>query len=414
MQICRLCKNKTKEFLNLGETPLPEEFRTVNELTKPVKKYPLSLVFCMKCKHVQLGHKMDAEIIYKQNYFYDYSITKTGQKHWRELAENIFKTYQLIASDLIVDIGSNTGVLLTEFKKLGTRILGVDPSPRPVKLARQRGIQTINKFFSAKIARKIYEEFGKAKVITCTNTFDHVRDPEDVVSGIAMLLQNDGMCTIEMPYFAVFLKHLSHVVYHQQIDYIMLNPLVKFFNKYRLDIFDAQEIPFHGGSIRILICFQNAKPPGLAKRSGAGKSQRLKTLLKKEEQLFENYEEKLALFAKKIYKQRDDLTNLLAKLKKQGKKITAIGASAKGISLLNYCDIGSGTINCISEKSRLKIGRFTPSGIPIVSDIQMVSRKPDYTIILAWNFIDEVIKNILKKNKFYGKFIIPVPSIEIV
>lgn len=399
---CRICYGKTKKFLDLGKTPPPEEFRTKHELNKPINLYPLNLTYCLNCGHVQLGFKIPADVIYKKNYFYDYSITKTGFKHWQKLAQTIFKDYNLSQSDLILDIGSNTGTLLSIFKALGTKVLGIDPATKLVRIANKNGIPTINHYFSPHVARKIVKKEGQAKIIISTNTFDHVDDLDKFMEGVSLLLKNDGIFIIEVPYFLKMLKKLTHVVYHQQIDYMMLRPLIFFLKKYRLSIADAQQIPLHGGSIRIFVSPK------------AGQTERLKHAIRQELKLYKNWAQILWEFAGKVQKMRDNLTAVLKDFRKQRKIIVAVGASAKGITLLNYCHLGPEIIEFITEKSPLKIGRFTPSGIPIVSDNELLEKQPDYALLLAWNFQNEIVNNLRRYQKLGGKFIIPIPKMEII
>lgn len=396
---CRLCQGEVKKFLDLGKTPLPEEFRTQKELGKDVKKYPLNLVYCTSCGHVQLQVQVSPDIIYKKNYFYDYSLTKTGLKHWENLAKSIYQNH-LRRNDLVVDIGSNTGTLLSIFKYLGSKVLGVDPATRLVKIARRDEIPTINDYFTQQVAKNILKKYGQAKVITCTNTFDHVDDLKEFMKALVMLLRVEGTLIIEVPYFLKMLKNLSHIPYHQQIDYIYLKPLLPFLEKFGFEAFDAEKISFHGGSIRIFIGFKGCHI----------QSRRLKKLVN-EEQISNK---SLLKFAKNVLRQKNELTSLVKKLKRQSKTIAGVGASAKGITLLNYCGIGPSLIDFITEKSHLKIGHFTPSGIPIVSDNHLISRKPDYALILAWNFKDEILKNLNQFRKRGGKFIIPIPKIELI
>lgn len=401
---CRLCKGQVKKFLDLGQTPLPEEFRLKKDLKKPVTKYPLNLVSCVDCKHVQLGFIPPIDTIYKKNYFYDYSVTKRGKDHWYKLSKKIYKEYKLSKKDLVLDIGSNSGTLLSFFKQLGTKILGVDPATKLVQIARKKGVHTINDYFAIQVAKKIVKKHGRAKIITCNNTFDHVADLDIFMKGISIILANEGVFVIEVPYFLNMIKDLSHTPYHQQIDYLMIKPLIPFVSQFGLEITDLETIPMHGGSIRIFIYFKGTKKP----------TERFLQLIKEEEALLKNWNQVLENFAKSILKQRDSLKNFLKDIKVKHHKIAAVGASAKGINLLNYCNIGRETIKFITEKSPLKINRFTPSGIPIVSDEWLIKQKPDYALVLAWNFNDEIIKNLKQYKKSGGKFIIPIPKITVI
>lgn len=397
---CRICNSATKKFLDLGATHPPEEFRKKGELKKPIATFPLGLAYCVKCGQVQLSFEIPPDTMYKENYYYDYSLTKTGLKHWNQLAKLIYKKYKLKKSDLVVDIGSNTGMLLSIFKSLDLRILGVDPATNLVQIARKRGIPTINDYFSPQVAKKIVKKYGKAKVITCNNTFDHVDNLHHFMEGIATLMTDDGIFIAEVPYFKSLVKNLTHVVYHQQIDYLLVKPFAQLFNAFNTEIVDCKEVPFHGGSIRLYVGFKGKHKV----------NRRVTQFIKSEEALFKNREKVLKKFAEGVLKQRNDFGSLLKKLKKEGKSIAAVGASAKGNVLLFYSGIGRDVIDFLTEKSPLKIGRYTPSGIPVVADAELFKRQPDYAVLLAWNFKDEILKNLRSYTKNGGKFILPIPK----
>lgn len=395
---CRLCQGQMKKFLDLGKTSLPEEFRAKKELTLPVRKYPLNLAYCLRCFHIQLGDIVPADVIYKQHYYYDYSVTKTGLKHWRALARSLNKRFKLGKKDVVVDVGSNAGTLLSFFQRQGLTVLGVDPSIQPVRLAIKRGIPTINEYFTPGVAQKIVRKTGPVKLVTCTNTFDHVEDLAQFVKNVVTLLSKDGVFVIEVPYFPVMLRELTHVVYHQQIDYMTLKPLIRFFEPFNLEIFDCRLVSMHGGSARLFVGF----------RGRHRIEQSLRLLLSQEPILSEKV---LSHFAQKIFRQRNNLAVLVKRLRAQEKTVAAIGASAKGITLLNYCGLDHCDIGFITEKSPLKIGLFTPSKIPVVADDQLMIQKPHYAIVLAWNFQEEIIKNLKRNNSKKPRFIIPIPKI---
>lgn len=400
MKPCRICGGRIKQFLDIGETPPPEQFRTEAELKKKIITYPLGLAYCPRCGEVQLSFEIPPDTMYKENYFYDYSLTKTGLVHWNKLAILAYNTYKLKDNDLVVDIGSNTGTLLDIFKTLGLRIVGVDPATNLVDIARSRGIPTVNDYFTPSVASHIVKEHGKAKIITCNNTFDHVDDLHDFMNGIGILLDRKGVFIVEVPYFKNFLETINHVVYQQQIDYLLLKPFQKLFQKHKMEIVDAEEIPYHGGSIRLFVSFAgayNVKP-------------RVAELMKQEFKLFKNQPKALANFARKVFGQRDQLIAIVKKLKAQGKSIAAVGASAKGNVLLFYCGFGPETIDFITEKSPLKVGRYTPRGVPVVEDSELLRRQPDYALLLAWNFKEEITQNLQSYTKGGGKFILPIPK----
>lgn len=398
MQTCRLCNKHVKQFLNLGDMPLPEEFRSKGSLSNPVRRYPVGLSYCPSCHHVQLSNIVSVDLIYKKNYFYDYSVTQSGKSHWQNLSSEIVQKFRLTKYDLVVDIGSNTGTLLSIFKTQGFRILGVDPAQKLASIAKRNEIPTKVGYFTPSLARRIVKKWGNATVITATNVFDHVESLHEFVSAVTILLSPNGTFIIEVPYVPRMLLHHMHMPYLQQIDYMMITPLIPFFNAHNLKIIDAREISIHGGSVRLTVSWREKKPM----------TPRLMKLIAAEQKLLKNYPEKLVAYAKDVRIQIHALSNWVHLKKALGKHIAAVGASAKGITLLHYAGLGSNDIDFITEKSPLKIDRFTPTGIPIVSDATLLKQQPDYAIILAWNFIAEVKKNL---KAFTKTWVVPIPKL---
>jgi SAM-dependent methyltransferase len=401
---CRICHTKVIEFLNLGATHPPEEFRTKEELGKPIITYPLGLSYCPECGEVQLSHEIPPDIMYKQNYFYDYSNTKTGEKHWTEYAQLIYKKFNLKENDLVVDIGSNAGKLLDIFRGMGLKIQGVDPSPKLVKIARERNIPTIEDYFSPAVASEIVKKDGKASVITCNNVFDHVTDLYDYMKGITTLLKEDGVFIAEVPYFGTFFQTHNHVVYHQQIDYLLVKPFMKLFEANGMEFIDCEKVDYHGGSIRMFIAFKDKHKV----------SEHVQQFVKEEDELFKDRKKALDSFAKALLEQRDELTSTVKKLKAEGKTIGAVGMSAKGNVLMFYSGIGPESIDFVTDKSELKQGRYTPSGIPIVKEEELITRNPDYALLLAWNFKGELFDTFADYIKSGGKFFVPIPKMKFV
>ncbi len=403
MIACRLCKGRIKEFLNLGRVPLPEELRLRHDLDKPVIRYPLGLSYCLKCFHIQLSRPVDQDEIYKRNYFYDYSVTKTGFDHWNKLSGSLSKKYRLKRGDLVLDIGSNTGTLLSFFKKMGLKTLGVDPFSKAVAIARKKKIETMEDYFNLKTSQIITSKYGRAKLITCNNTFDHVEDIDEFMQSVQTVMDPLGALVIEVPYAVDMLQKHSHLPYHQQIDYMRLHPLIPFLRKYNLEITDCSHNELHGGTIRFEISFIGTKR--------VNKSVRL--FLKNEQFIEKNPKKIFTSFAQEFVASIHSLQSYLAILKKKGKRICGVGASAKGITLLNCAEIGADMIDFISEKSPLKVGRFTPTKIPIVTDSWLMKEKPDYALLLAWNFQKEIRQNLGQYQKQGGIFIIPIPRLKL-
>lgn len=390
------------KFLDLGFTPLADQFRRKDQLLEPETYYPLDVYICDSCGLVQLGHVVSPEILYRNDYPYESSTTATGKKHWNEFASSVVERFNLNNKDLVIDIGSNVGVLLSAFKDHGVRICGVDPAANIVRIAQENNIETICDFFNQDTVNEIISRHGHASVITATNVFAHVDDLFTFMKNIKDLLIEDGIFIFEAPYFGNLLKNLEYdTIYHEHLSYLSLKPLIRFFKKFNMEIFDLEFRDIHGGSFRVYVS-------GIAKYPVKGI---INELLEQEEKERIYSHNTLNNFAESVQQNRDELLWTLLSLKHENKKIVAVSAPAKGMTLLNYCKIGENILDFVTEKSKLKIGRFTPGlHIPVKSDESLLDEKPDYALLLAWNFADEIIKN----NSFFlkngGKFIIPLPK----
>lgn len=404
---CRLCASMhLKKFLDLGFTPPADSFLRREQLQEPETWYPLELMLCENCGFIQLGHVVSPEVLYRHDYPYESSITRSGQLHWNEFAATVTSRLGLGGDDLVVDIGSNVGVLLGAFRDNGARILGVDPASNIVRIAEKRGIETMNEFFGIEVARQIAAAKGKASVITGTNVFAHVNDLHTFMHAVALLLNEQGVFIFEAPYFVNLLKHLEYdTIYHEHLSYLSVKPLIGFFHGLGMEIFDVEERDIHGGSFRVYVSRRGRHPvsPVVAEMVRAEEAQGIYSM------------EVLNRFAEAVAKNRDDLIWLLRRLKHEGKKLAAVSAPAKGMTLLNYCRLGTETLDFVTEKSTLKIGRYTPgTHIPVRSDAALLEEMPDYALLLAWNFASEIMGNLAEYRERGGKFIIPIPTPTIV
>lgn len=394
------------QFLDLGFTPPADQFLRKEQLREPEIYYPLPVVMCSGCGLVQLSHVVSPEILYRHDYPYESSITRTGRNHWSEFANTTVKRLGLGPDDLVVDIGSNVGTLLEAFRAAGTRILGVDPASNIVRIAEKRGVETINEFFSADVARRIVSEQGNAAAITGTNVYAHVDDLAAFMGAIDILLTPNGVFIFEAPYLVNLINSLEYdTIYHEHLSYLSVKPLIAFVQRFGMEVFDIQERDIHGGSFRVFISRKGKMPisPVVAE------------FLAREEKMGLYDLARLEKFSAAVAKNREDLTWLLKSLKHEGKRICAVSAPAKGMTLLNYCRIGTDTLDFVTEKSTLKIGRFTPGAhIPVVPDDELLVQNPDYALLLAWNFAEEIMENLKDYRKGGGKFIIPIPYPRIV
>jgi len=403
---CRMCDSDNLElFLDLGFMPPADNFLTEKQLKGPEMYYPLTVNVCHKCGLIQLGYVVPADNLYNSNYPYESSTTKTGREHFFQMAQKICNRFNLKKESLVVDLGSNVGVLLQGFKNEGMTVVGVEPSVNIVRIAIENGIETIPSFFTMEAVDEILEKHGKVSVLTATNVFAHIDDLNDFMKTLDKSLSDDGIFVFEAPYFVNLLKNLEYdTIYHEHLSYISVKPIKTFFEKHGFEIFDIEEVIIHGGSLRVFV-------------SRKGKHEKSKIIekmigLEEEEKIYNI--ETLKKFADKVYKHRNELTSLLNELKNKGKRIVCVSAPAKGMTLMNYCNIDKSICDYVTEKSKMKIGKFTPgTHVPVVSDDIFHKDYPDYAVLLAWNFADEIIKNLSIFEQNGGKFIIPIPHVRI-
>ena len=302
-----------------------------------------------------------------------------------------------------MDIGSNVGVLLEGFKVLGLTIRGIDPAPNICAIAEKRGIPTLNNFFGKTAAEAVLGKEGRASVITGTNVFAHVGDLHAFMEAIRMLLHpKKGVFVIEAPHLLHLIRSLEYdTIYHEHLSYISIEPLLPFFARFDMEVIKVEQKDIHGGSVRIFVSAKGNYP--------VDKSVSMIVEMEQAEKLRDLAT--LSEFARKVEQNKADLTLLLHKLKAEGKRIAGVSAPAKGMTLLNYCHIDRQLLDYVTEKSKLKIGLYTPGGlIPVYPDSKLLEEQPDYALLLAWNFAEEIMRNNQEYRDRGGKFIIPIPS----
>ena len=404
---CRVCmQNTLKKVLTLGPTPLANAFLTEQQINIGEKFYPLDVYFCTNCHFLQLGHVVSPLLLF-QNYVYVSSTSKVFIKHFEQYAERVYKRLKLNAGSLVIDIGSNDGILLKPFKKLGTKVLGIEPAENIAEIARAEGIDTISEYFSKKLAHFVVKKYGKADAITANNVFAHIDDLDEVIEGLKILLKDNGVFVMEAPYLIDFLqKRYFDLVYHEHLSYWSVDALQTLFKRFNMTVFFVEKVAVHGGSIRVFV----KKEEGQFTVDKSVKQ----FLLKEGEMKLKDITTYLD-YAQKVYENKVKLLLLLEKLKSEGKTIAAYGAPAKGNTLLNFFGIGTETLDFVVDDSKFKQGLFTPGKhIPVVPSQQLYEKKPDYVLILAWNFAESIMKTHDKYKNEGGRFIIPVPKPRIV
>ncbi len=403
---CRVCGGKhLYPFLSLGAMPIPNGFLAEDEVGQKEPRYPLGVLVCEDCWLVQLTHVVPAEIMFK-NYLYIPSTSATMLSHFQSFAKDVVKQFSLDKGDLVIDIGSNDGTLLGYFKDQEMRVLGIDPASNLAQVARLKGIDTIDSFFSAAVAKEVRPKYGKAKIITATNVVAHIDDIHSLCDGVAELLDDDGVFIMEFPYLLDLLdKNEFDTIYHEHLSYFSITPLVHLFKMHDMQIIDVKKMSVHGGSIRVYVTKKQSTRQVQSSVQEFLQNEKLKKIDKRVA-----YDD----FARRVKVIKRDLVAFLKKLRGQGKRVVGYGAAAKGNVLLNYCDITTNLLDFVVDSISYKQGRYTPgTHIPIYPESRIEKEKPDYVLLLAWNFADEILKKQVSYREKGGQFIITIPYLRI-
>lgn len=402
---CRVCgSSKQKKYLDLGETPLANNFVSSVKLNNE-QYYPLNVVLCNDCYFSQLSIVVRPEIMFKE-YTFRSSISNTFTKHCNEFKQDIIEEFDLKKDQLIIDIASNDGTLLKHFKDV-CRVLGIEPSLNIAKLSSMSGIDTIEAFWSERIAEYIVDKYGKALIVSAFNVFAHVNNIHSFIKGVKKVLSKNGYFVLEFPHHLQLVRNNEFdTVYHEHLSYLLIKPLVRLFELYSMRIARVEEYDIHGGSVRLYV------------EHLEGKNRSDESLIKMLEFEMSSHLFKISTYSYfqdriKIYKH-----NFIAKInqiKIKGKIIAGYGASAKGSTLLNYCNLSNSDLVCIFDGTPEKQNKLTPgTNIPILPEDQLGIVKPDYLLLLAWNYADEIIEKTSEFKKHGGRYIVPLPSFRLI
>jgi predicted TPR repeat methyltransferase len=401
-----VCERQTVEqFLDLGRTALANKFLTREELSTCEPIYPLQVGFCHTCGHVQLTETVPPSAMF-EDYLYISSASDTLKAHLYAVSDLLVERYHLTAEDLVIDIGCNDGTLLSGFQRHGVQTLGVDPAQNLADFAGALGIERYTAFFNAQTAKDITQKWGQASVITATNTFPHIPELPDFVAGLNTALAPGGVFVVEMHYLVDLLEQRAFdTVYHEHVSYWALQPMKFLFAQHGMQIVHAERVPLHHGQLRVSI-----------QRQGEGYVQpSVAEILDMEHACGVDQFETYQRFAQQTQQLKQELHSTMATLRAQGRRIVGYGAPAKGNTLLSFLEIGPDTVQYIADRSPLKQGRYTPgSHIPVVSPDRLLTDQPEYVLLLAWNFADEILQQQAEYRKRGGKFILPVPEVRII
>ena len=404
MRTCRVCSASTMvEFLDLGDQPHGDSFLSSAELAVEEPFYPLRANFCTACTTVQIDYTVPKELMF-EHYLYVSGTTRTLSKHFEESANRLTAKYNLKGNDLVVDIGSNDGTWLQFFKNKDLQILGIDGAKNIALIANSRGLETWPVFFNTEIARKVVSIKGKAKLVTAAGVFFHLEELHSVTAGISELLSGDGVFCIQAIYLGEMIRNNKFdQIYHEHLTYWTLTSLSKLLELHGLEIFDVSNLEIHGGSLEIHACHRGKRPI----QDSVGELKYLESQLGY--QKVKTYLE----FGRRVWKIRDKLMEILRTYKKNNTSVYAMGAPIKGATLLNSFNIKSDLVQCAVEINELKIGKYIPGArIPIVGEASV--NPPDAYLLLAWNFLPELINKYLDYIKSGGVFILPVPDPKII
>jgi len=406
---CRFCNNGlTHVFIDLGNSPPSNAYLEAPLLNKVEMWYPLKIYVCEKCFLVQIDEYKKATEIFDSAYAYFSSISKDWLTHAEKYTEKMIAEFGINMKSRVIEIASNDGYLLQYFKNNGIQVLGIEPTASTAKVAIERGIETIEEFFGVKLAEKLTAFGKKADLLLGNNVLAHVPDLNDFVSGLHLLLAQEGMITMEFPHLLQLIEHNQFdTIYHEHFSYFSLTTVNSIFEEHGFELFHVEELSTHGGSLRIFAKHKGGMKNPL--RDSVG------TMLSKEKSAGITTLEFYKGFEIKVAKVKLDFIEFLISAKKDGKKIAAYGAAAKGNTILNFCGIKNDWIDYVVDAAPSKQGKYLPgSHIPVVNEGVLRESKPDYVIIFPWNIKNEIINQLNYVREWQCKFVILIPKMEII
>lgn len=405
-ETCRLCKSsKLEHVMHVASTPVGDDFIPSNRLDKIQNEYPLDLCFCAECGLLQLPGVIDPEIIYSE-YLYETSISLGLARHFQHYGEDLLRRINPVKGSLVIDIGSNDGTLLKLFQSQGMNVMGIEPAQELAKKVTASGIETLPNYFTADFAHELKKSRGPAAIVTANNVFANIDDLDDFAEGIRELLSPEGVFVFETGYMIDTIQNtVIDNIYHEHLCYFSIKPLVKFFDKYGLEIIDVQRIPTKGGSIR-----------GTVQLKGANRkiSPSVPGLIALETELGFDRITPFKEFVKRVESVKRDLNIMLCDLQKQKKTIAGYGASVGGTTLLYYFSLKN-ILEFIFDDNPAKHHLFSPGlKIPVLPSESIYEKKPDYVLVFGWRYAKPIIKKHEKYLAQGGHFILPFPGVEVI
>lgn len=402
---CRSCGGPLTTFLSLGDMPLPTALLTPEQLGEPEPRFPLDVAHCADCSLVQILEDVPPKQLFVDNYLYFSSFSDDLLAHSAEHARRLIDERHLGSQSLVVEVASNDGYLLRNFRDAGVPVLGVDPAPGQARAATAIGVPTIAEFFGLELAHLIRREYRPADVIIANNVMAHIPDPNDVMAGIAHLLADDGVVTIENPYVRDLVEKCEFdTIYHEHYFYHSCTSIDRLVRRHGMYLNHVEYFPdLHGGTLRWHVGKQEST------------SATAKDYLVEEQVKGLTALDYYADFGRRVESIRDRLLELLWSLRRHGARVAAYGAAAKGSTLVNYAGIGPDLVDFVVDRNTHKQGKLMPgTHIPVRAPEALLEERPDYVLMLSWNFRDEILRQQAEYLRGGGRFIMPVPTPEVI
>ncbi len=408
MPNCRFCNTLLEQVVvDLGETPLANSFLSKKMLNEKEEFFPLKVLVCKKCHLVQLEEVETPQNIFT-NYAYFSSYSKSFLDHAKNYVSMMIDRFHIDNDNFVVEIASNDGYLLQFFKEKNIPLLGIEPAENIARIAKEKEINTINEFFGKELAEKLIKKHKKADLIICNNVIAHVPKINDFVSGLKILMSENGIITIDFPHLMELVDHNQwDTIYHEHFSYFSFFVMQKILEKNQLKIFDVEKIPTHGGSLRVFCTHSENKIIKI--------QESVHNLLKLEKEKGMMEVSYYQNFSKKIIDVINQFTEFCDNVKNEGKTIVGYGAPAKANTFLNCCRIKQDIFEYVVDLSPHKQGLYLPgSHIHIKSPDEIKKSKPDYVVIFPWNLKEEIMSQIQYIKNWGGKFVIPIPKLQII
>ena len=405
---CRHCKAKLSNvFADLQNSPPSNSFLTKNQLDEVESYFPLKIYSCDMCYLVQVDEYKSAHEIFDDAYLYFSSFSKSWLAHSKNYCDQMVERFGINSSNRVVEIASNDGYLLQYFNEKNIPVLGVEPTANTAAVAQGKGIETLVKYFGVATAQEMVVNNQKANLLLGNNVLAHVPDINDFVGGMKLVLADDGVITMEFPHLYQLVKYNQFdTIYHEHFSYLSFTTVSKIFAAVGLQMFDVEELPTHGGSLRIYAKHESNQTHQI--------TENVVKLLEKERAAGMTSKSYYQGFQEACDTVKIDFLNFLIDANKANKKIAGYGAAAKGNTLLNFCGVKKDLISYVVDANPHKQNKFLPgSHIPVVDESVLKADKPDYVIIFPWNLKEEIVEQLSYVREWGGKFVIPIPSIQI-